>query len=216
MPGPLDRGWGAVVVCASGPSFSVEQGELIAEARAAERCRVIVVNDNWQRVPTGDVCYGCDIGWWRMHIEAVRARFRGELWTQWNEDFAARDKREAARHAEAVAFGLNFVRLERGAALLPHESATITCGSNSGFQALSLARLFGARRIVLVGVDCNGNGHWFGRHPAGLANGDARTYIKHFDAVAPALRDEGIDVINCSPISQLQSFRRADLSETLA
>lgn len=204
MPGPLDRGWGVVVVVASGPSFSVEQAELIAAARADDRCRVIVVNDCYRRLPNADALYAADRSWWRLHIDAVRAGFTGECWTQ--------DERAAAE------FGLQRVEMIRGNGLLPIADSRITCGSNSGFQALMLARLFGARRIVLVGFDMQrtaGLKHWFGDHPKTLSNGDPRSFITHFDVVAQALAAESTHVVNCSEATALRCFARADLAATL-
>lgn len=174
------------------------------------------MNDNWLRVPTADVLYACDVGWWRVHIDAIRASgFAGELWTQSQPEYAARCKREAARHADAAAMGLQFVLMERGARAPDIERATITDGMNGGFQALGLSILFGGRKIPLVGYDANGSAHWFGKHPKGLANGDARHNIKHFDAAAPALNAMA-DIINCSPVSNLTCFRFEDLAAALA
>lgn len=219
MPGPLDRGWGAVVVVASGPSFSVEQAELIAAARAADRCHVIVVNDGYRRVPSADVLYACDWSWWQLHLEAVRESFRGELWTQFDEVFIQRCAQARRRYLDAGAAGLRFARLVPGNALLPRDDRCISSGSNGGFQALMLARLFGALRILLVGYDMQRTGgkeHWFGAHPGKLANGDPRSFITHFEAIAAPLRAERTEVINCSAATALRCFPRADLAASLA
>lgn len=200
-----ERGWRTVVCCASGPSFSAEQAAIIVSARLQDRCRVVVVNDNWRRVPTADVLYAADRKWWATYIAAIRASgFVGELWTQ--------------DEPTAATYGLRHVVMLRGNALLPRGDDRITCGSNSGFQGLMLARVFGARRILLCGFDMQRGTltHWFGDHPKHLANGDPQGFIKHFDAVAPALRDEGTDVLNCSTASALTCFPRADLAASLA
>jgi len=74
--------WHAVVVCASGPSFSPAQADAVTVARAADRLRVIVVNDNWRRVPTADVLFAIDRPWWLHHGAALAASgFAGEKWT---------------------------------------------------------------------------------------------------------------------------------------
>lgn len=209
-----------VVCVASGPSFTIEQAELIAEARRAGRCRVIVVNDNWRRIPA-DVLYAADFKWWQTHFTEVRAAgFAGELWTQFDETLIARSMKHAEQHAQLVALGLHFVKMKRGTALYPRADGVISCGANGGFQAIMLARLrFDPIRIPLVGYDMQRTGgleHWFGAHPKGLANGNPDGWVKHFAAIAPALRAEGIDVINCTIATALTCFRRADLATILA
>ncbi|HCZ48509.1 MAG TPA: hypothetical protein DCZ11_05850, partial [Gammaproteobacteria bacterium] len=42
-------------------------------------------------------------------------------------------------------------------------------GGNSGYQALNLAVLLGAERVILLGYDMHG-GHWHGRHGGRLNN----------------------------------------------
>ena len=88
----MDRSWPVVVCAASGPSFSESQAQRIIAARAADKCRVIVVNDSYRRISTADVLYACDATWWDVHLAAVQASgFAGELWTQ--------DKRAAPGYA---------------------------------------------------------------------------------------------------------------------
>lgn len=96
-------------------------------------------------------------------------------------------------------------------------------GGNSGYQALNLALHLGARRIVLLGYDMgvgeDGRLHWFGRHPSGLNNPKPEhfaTWAKAFGALAPALADLGVEVVNCSRRTALDCFRRAPLEEVLA
>jgi hypothetical protein len=96
-------------------------------------------------------------------------------------------------------------------------------GGNSGYQAMNLALHLGAARIVLLGYDMapadDGRLHWFGAHPAGLANPDGvnfATWPKAFDRLAPALADLGVEVVNCSRRTALGCFARAPLEEVLA
>jgi len=88
---------------------------------------------------------------------------------------------------------------------------------NSGAGAIASAVRFGAKRIILLGYDCqhtNGKTHWHGKHPAGL--GDAGTVERwpgHFKALAKRL--DGVKVVNCSRETALTCFPRADLGKTL-
>lgn len=211
----LRRGWTTAVCVASGPSFSQAQADLINASSA----RVIAVNDCYRRLPNADVLYACDWNWWRLHIDAVRMSFAGERWTHVNAERLARDKRYALEHEAMVGFDLHSVTMRLGKnELLPHDDERITGVSNSGFQAIQLARIFGATRILLVGFDCQrtgGDAHFFGLHPKGLTNSDPTIFRKHFDTIAEPLRLEGTEVINCSAATALECFPRADLAACL-
>ena len=82
--------------------------------------------------------------------------------------------------------------------------------SNSPYVAVNLARYMGAARIGLIGVDFD-DAHFFGptgRHP--LA-GQLAQIDREYGTLAAALREEGIDLVNLSPISRLTSLPRANL-----
>lgn len=88
---------------------------------------------------------------------------------------------------------------------------------NSGAGAIVAAVRFGAKRIVLLGYDCQhtwGQTHWHGAHPKGL--GDAVSVGKwgeHFEALARRLKD--VEIINCSRETALSCFVRRDLQDAL-
>lgn len=151
--------------------------------------------------------YACDITWWRHHFPRIATAFAGELWTV---SEAARDH-----------YGLRWIYGQEGGGLSPDPSYIHT-GMNSGYQALGLAALFGARRIVLLGFDfCVGPGgrrHWHGDHPKTLGNAPPNNYgrwIRAMDALAADLKRAGVEVINASRKTALKCFPRRDLSEAL-
>lgn len=89
---------------------------------------------------------------------------------------------------------------------------------NSGAGAASLAAFWGARRIILLGYDCQktgGRAHWHGDHPAGLGNaGSVDKWPAQFRLLASHLA--GLEVINCSRETALQAFPRRPLEEVLS
>lgn len=204
-------GWGAVVVVASGPSFTEEQARAITAARVDDRCRVIVVNDNWRRVHNADALYASDGNWWKHnYADVALGGFGGELWTQ---DFVA------ARRWN--------LRAVRGYGNRPGLCATegeIHTGGSSGMAAINLAFQFGAERIVLVGFDMKvgpaGEKHWFGSHRVPeLDRGGARVYahwVTKFGPFAADLARFGVQVFNASTDSALECFPRAPLERALA
>lgn len=204
-PGLGRDGWGTVVVCASGPSFTEEDASAIADARVNDGIRVVVVNESWRRLPRADVLYAHDTRWWMLRIAEVRAGFSGECWTQ--------------SLPVAKRFGLHPIKSYNTPGLTKRPGC-IHNGGNSGYGAINLAYLFGARRILLVGFDMrafDGASHWHGDHAEPLSKRQPfHNWIPRFRALADDLKAVGVDVINCSPISALACFPKASLADALA
>lgn len=94
-------------------------------------------------------------------------------------------------------------------------------GGNSGFQAVNLAAVAGARRIVLTGFDMslNGGSHWHGDHNDLLGNPDAKMLAncaKILDRAATILKGRGIEVVNASRETALTAYRRVSIGDALA
>ena len=88
---------------------------------------------------------------------------------------------------------------------------------NSGAAAIALAHQFGARRVVMLGYDCQKAGrlvHWHGDHPAGLGNaGSMPKWPAQFAAVSRQV--EGMQVVNASRATVLDCFPRVALEDAL-
>jgi hypothetical protein len=193
-----------VIVAATGPSLTPDVAAL---------CRlpwvpVIAVNDAWRLLPSADVLYACDAAWWVKHTVDS---FRGERWS--NHDDGTNDKR-----AIATRYGLRLVA-GRGGDTFSRDPAVIHYGSNSGFQAIGLAILFGARRIVLVGFDMQtvaGRRHFFGDHPPPLRNSmDYRSMVPIFHNAAKHLGSD-VEIVNANPTSAITCWPRMTIDAALA
>jgi hypothetical protein len=194
------------IVAATGPSLTVGVAECCRWAHAAGTHAVIAVSDAWRLMPWADALYSCDARWWDLHQPA----FAGDKWS--SHHLPDNDKRAAAsRH------GLNLVRGRAGQGF-SFDPECIHYGANSGFQAVNLALLFGARRIVLVGFDMRlvgGRSHFFGEHPAGLRRtSNHRNFISAFEVAAASL-PAGIEIRNATPGSALRGFPSIDLDQAL-
>lgn len=90
---------------------------------------------------------------------------------------------------------------------------------NSGHQAINLACVFGASRILLLGYDCQhtgGKSHWHGDHPKTLGNARCVTHWgKGFRRQAQDADLRGVEIVNCSRATSLTCFRRATITECL-
>jgi len=194
-----------VVVAGSGPSLTRE---------IAYRCQgaaAIAVNDAYQLFPDAAVLYACDAEWWEVHGGCPD--FAGEKWSSHSVDTGGHnDKREVAEK-----YGLKLVE-GRDRDGFSFDPACIHYGSNSGFQAINLAILFGAKRVVLVGFDMrvvDRKRHFFGDHPAPLRNdGGYGSFIRTFARAAKSLPDN-IQIINATPCSALKCFPIMELQNAL-
>jgi hypothetical protein len=106
--------------------------------------------------------------------------------------------------------------------LLVEEPLALGNGGNSGFQGLNLVAQFGATSIMVVGLDCRdhkGLLHWYGRNTApGMNNPDRSNFNRWSPAFDLARKDAdslGIEIVNCSPISAISSFKKMSVNETL-
>lgn len=198
-----DRRWsGRCIVAAPGPSLT----EDVAALCRGER--VIAVNDAYRLLPWADFKYACDAAWWEIHRLNVLS---GECWTSHGLS-PKNDKR-----AIADRFGLHVIAGEdrAGFSLNP---ARIHYASNSGFQAVNLAILFGADPIVLIGFDMrqiDGKSHFFGEHKAPLrGNAQFGQWCAKFAKAAEMLGGTP-KIINATPGSALTCFPMMPLPEAL-
>lgn len=85
----------------------------------------------------------------------------------------------------------------------------ITYGGNSGHQAIHLACNFGASRILLLGYDFGGEGHWFGRHPTPNLDGgnDFEMWLRAINTLAIDLEKEGVEVVNYTRQTAIACFQ---------
>ncbi len=191
-----------VVIAASGLSQRVEDIQF-----ARGRSKVMAINNTWQPAPWADVLYACDGAWWKCedlgYGQHALREFGGLL-------VSGHSNVPGTRH-----IAVNTVNDE----LYP--GSTFGGGGNSAFQAINIAVLWGADRILLTGVDCMNPGeHWHGPHTniKPLVNSRQSTmdnWKKAFSTVAPLLAARGVEVINCTRQTALECFPRAKMEGVL-
>jgi hypothetical protein len=124
-------------------------------------------------------------------------------------------------HAAKV-HGLNLIGHEFGDGLAKHPNRIRTGterGGNSGYQAVSLAILFGAARIILLGYDMQATGnrlHWHRDHGGKLHNPLPRKFKAWQDGFATLAKVSPAEIINCSRETGLTCFPRMSLADGLA
>ena len=181
----------SLVVClGTGPSLTR------ADVTRVQGQRVIAINNAYQLAPWADVLYACDAKWWRWHQGA--REFLGRKYTL-APGIREYPEVEALRNT--------------GTTGLETDPSGLRTGHNSGFQTIGLAIHLGARRIVLLGYDMQGD-HYFGSHPDGTKPPFNRC-LAAFATLAEPLAQLGVEVLNCSRTTALNCFPRVSLEEAL-
>lgn len=212
------------IILAGGPSLTEKQVEIVRFAREFRHdIRVIAVNDTYLLAPWADVCYAADCHWHKWQSKGYEkagfssgqvrenwAAFLGQKCTIENSgENVSDDAVHMLRnyHGQVHGFGLS------------SDSQMLVTGRNSGFQALNLAVLAGSKQIILLGFDAKndaqGKSHWFGEHPESTQTSVYKYYQQAMSAVENDLVEIGVDVINCSPDSAIDTWPKMALEDVL-
>lgn len=138
-----------------------------------------------------------------MHHEQALREFDGELWT--------------STKSASQAHHLNFVESEPGGGISPR-AGVIRQGGNSGFQAVGLALLMGAARVILLGYDMQhtgGKSHWHGDH-RGLGNPLKERMVMWRQRFLELSQQTNVPILNATRQTALTCFPKLDLNESLA
>jgi hypothetical protein len=179
------------IIAASGPSLTKKDLDF-----CKGKGTVIVINNTYQLAPWADILYACDNVWWNAYPEA--------------KEFAGRKISIQHNHPDVELWEYEQTGNGLGKSLM-------RTGGNSGFQALNLAYLLGAKKIILLGYDMqytNDLAHWHGDHKRGLTQQTAfEQWINHFNIIAKDLKNEGVEVINATRETALECFKRQRLED---
>lgn len=211
------------VLIGGGPSLTLEQVGMVEDAHRAGRVRCIAVNDAYLVAPWADVVFAADSHWYVWQEEGREKPFLGltafDVRERW-QDFAGQRctiENSGANVTDARVHMLrNKTHPEHSMGLSLDPRALVT-GRNSGFQSLNLAVLAGARRVILLGFDgrAGAASHWHGGHPRPTPSAVYAYYRQAMSAAAQALLEAGVEVLNASPGSAIDSFPRVRLEDVL-
>lgn len=196
---PIWKGETAVLI-GGGTSVTYDDLKLIKSSTAKH----IAINTAGFYAPWCDFLYYSDAKWYQWHYqESWFEHFYGRIYTI--------DKREI--HLPGV------MRLKWGdkQGLSTFRDA-LCLGGNSGYQAINLAFLMGAKKIVLVGYDMRAQGektHFFGDHPAPTPKDVYDVYVPHFSTITDTLAAYDVEIINTSLESAIDCFDKKPLKEAL-
>jgi hypothetical protein len=210
MTNTVPRLWpGSTVVCiASGPSLTREDVDY-----ARGKARVIAINANYKVAPWADVWYAADARFWRWVYSGKRPPY--EDGPAFLREYAG--MKYCLTSGAADLKGIIVLRrgVESGLSLNP---AILNTGHNSGYQALNLAVLLGASRILLLGYDMQrgpkGEEHHHADHP-NKSRSNYDRFRKPFSSLVTPLADAGVEVINCTRRTALTCFPQMPITEAL-
>ena len=158
---------------------------------------VIVINNVFKLAPFADILYACDVCWWVAYKDDLKDWKGRKMSIFHDKDGCEKQKFNTQLN------GLG--------------EDCIHTGGNSGYQAINLAYLLGAKEIILLGYDMKVTGglrHFHGQHKRGLGNNDNyQGWINHMNILANALKEKGIKVINCTRSTALECFDKQDLEK---
>jgi len=227
---PKFKGETAVII-ATGPSLSQSQLDLIQRAQlTAGGVKVFTINNTYQVYLDTDVHLSCDGPWWRWYWNDPMLRFLAhdtscEMWT-WYPKFAEE-------------FGINYIFGEEKKRGLSLDPRIVHINHGSGPMILNLAIHYGVSKIVLVGHDMKfapdykpkkqdpGSipRHYFGEYPKSLQHwpsvkvrqGVLDGLIEAYSDIKDDMdaRQISVDIVNCTPDSALDMFRRGELEKEI-
>lgn len=167
-----------VAVLASGPSMSQEAADRV------QHLPRIVVNTTYRLAPDADLIYSSDGPWWKAHPDALECTgIKVSI-----EDLPG--------HRQDIDRRVLILRNSGRRGFDPNPDALRT-HNNSGACAVQIAAHAKAARILLVGMDMDGD-HWHGPHPDPLTNPTPHSMAEwrsDFRELTAILAGRGIDVV---------------------
>ena len=197
---------------AGGPSLLGFNAEVLRGAG-----RVVTVNDSWRLAPWAAVHYFCDASWYHLQLTQNRHSTDGHT------DFHTHRFEGFWVSGSYAAFDVHpYVRALRlgGRTGLSDDPAVLRHGSNSGYQAINLAYLYGALRIILLGYDMHvvaNRTHWHNEsRPDDFAGIMRNTMLPTFETLVEPLARAGVEVVNATPGSAISCWPCAALADVLS
>lgn len=213
------------VIIGGGPSLTFPDLRLVEQAREAGRIRCIAVNSAYLLAPWADVVYGADSHWHRWHTEGVAVPMLSLTAAQVRERFAGFAGQKCSIQGSGGNITDDAVHIlknkngQRTGFGLSRDPGMLVDGRNSGFQALNLAILAGALKVLLLGFDGkpanDGRSHMLGPHPRETPEGAYQQYVEAMVRAESDVRALGVTVINCSPGSAIRVWPQMPLADAL-
>lgn len=203
---------GETAVCiASGWSLTPED-----VAYVKGKAKAIVINASYAAAPWADVLYVADANPFRWYWEhGPKGTKQFPVPNVPMRDFRGLKFSLTKRSGSWSGVQVLKQGREEGLSLDP---TRLCLGMNSGYQAINLAVLLGAARILLLGYDMtvakDGTEYWHAPHPH-KKRSPYRGFQRLFPSIVEPLKKAGVQVVNCSRHTALECFPKMELREAL-
>ena len=166
--------------------------------------------------------YFADAQWWEWHTKGLKkswpwVSFTAEEVKEWFASFAG--QKVTIENTGMLVGDPSVAMLHNyGYEGLSEKTNGLSTGSNSGYQAVNVATLSGAKRILLLGYDMRFHGkrsHSHNGHPVKLPEDKYTQYAGAFKTMLPQLKRLGVEVINCTEGSAIQCFPFSTIEKEL-
>lgn len=196
---------GTIVCIGSGPSLTQEDCDFVFG-----KAPVIAINRSLALAPWAEVAYCADARMWKwLHDDGTLAKVTG---------VRIGLERTSGGVKDVSAYGVHVLHCAREAGLSRDPNA-LHSGGHSGHQAINLAVLMGAARIVLLGYDgqaVNRQHEWHAPHPGSPKPPNYSAWQESLQSLVPSLKRAGVDVVNCSPKTAYTAFPVRPLRDVFA
>ncbi len=214
-----------VVIIGGGPSLTYEQIGRVQAAHTFGEVRCIAVNSAYLLAPWADVSYFADSHWWKWHTMGTPVQTLGLSAEQVREKWAAFKGQKCTIENSGGNVTDPAVHVMRNRDFpihgtgLSRDPQFLVTGRNSGFQSLNLATLAGVTTAILLGFDgkpaADGKTHFLGEHPRPCPPNAYPYYRAAMSAAERDLDDLGVTVLNASPGSAIDSFKKVRIEDVL-
>lgn len=219
------------IVIATGPSINEVSYEEIRDAKK-RGFHVITINNAYQKFPITDIQIACNDNWWNHYLrnDPLLCDTIAHKWTRY---------KDIANDWQIKCIGINYIdSIEKIG--LSHDPSVVHINNGSGPMAINFATLYGFKKLILLGHDMkfakdydgkrkiegSTPRHYFGEYPKemqhwpsvkiGLSKpGVIDGLIEKYEKMIPDLNKLGVDVVNCTPNSELKCFRHSTLEQEI-
>lgn len=197
---------GTIVCIGAGPSVTDDD---VAYVRG--KAPVIAINRSIQKAPWADVAYCADARMWKwLHDDGTLEKVTGVRIGLERKTGGVRDVADYGVHV------LHGAR-DEGLSTTPD---VLHSGGHSGYQAINLAVLMGATRILLLGYDGQAapdkRDEWHAPHPSESKKPNYPAWRDALSGLVQPLKAAGVEVVNCSPRTAYTAFPVRPLREVLS
>lgn len=168
------------------------------------KCKTVAVNNAYKIASFADALVALDTDWWGTNWKDEELRnFKG---LKFATDPDVRDRFGAHWVHGCIKPGLSF------------DWDDVCVGADSGYYAIAIAVLLGAKKIILLGYDmghgADGKTHFFGDHPSNLRNNSPyHLFIERYETIPRWCAENDVQIFNSSRQTRLGCFNKANVRD---